>query len=93
MQLKSKVMITNIDMRELQDHTIYAAVGVLSMDDGQKFDISVRDKVMYEALTPFQIIDGVFNLSNSKYGLKLSLSAVTNWGEKIGGASPTASQK
>lgn len=93
MQLKSKVMVTNVDMRELQDHTIYAAVGILSMDDGQKFDISIREKSIYEALTPFQIIDGVFNLSNSKYGLKLSLMAVTTWGEKIGGGQTASPQK
>lgn len=39
-------------MKKLQDNTDYCEVGLLSLDDGQKFDLSVPEQSIYSELVP-----------------------------------------
>lgn len=81
---KVNMLITNVDMKEMQqDHSVYASVGLLSMDDGQKFDVSVRDKEIYSILIPFTTANLNLALMNSKYGLKLNIMGVNEVGQHI----------
>lgn len=78
-----QMLVTNTDMAELQDHTIYCRVGLLSMDDGQKFDVSVRDKGIYEILKPLTKVKFNLDVTNSKYGIKIGIKDVLEVGKAI----------
>lgn len=78
-----QVLVTNTDMAVLQDNTPYCRVGLLSLDDGQKFDVSVRDKGIYEALKPLTKAKFNLELTNSKYGIKLGIKDILEVGKAI----------
>lgn len=79
----ANMLVTNTGMKEMQDHTIYCAVGLLSMDDGQKYDISVREKEIYEKLKPMTKVKVHLDLTNSKYGMKLNIKEIVEIGTAI----------
>lgn len=80
---KVPMLITNTAMKKGQDNTDYCAVGVLSMDDGQKYDITVRDPELYFQLKPMTKVVLNLELSNSKYGMKLSVKNIVEVGNAI----------
>lgn len=80
---KVSMLITNTAMRKGQDNTDYCAVGVLSLDDGQKYDITVREPELYFQLRPMTKVILNLELSNSKYGMKLSVKDVVEVGSSI----------
>jgi hypothetical protein len=84
MEIKKAIMlVTNIAIKKLQqDNSEYAAVGLLSMD-GQKFDISVRDYEIYSKLSPMTKVVLNLDLTNSKYGIKLSIKDIIEIGNAI----------
>lgn len=74
MILKSvDVLVTNASLKKLQDGTDYCAVGILSLDDGQKFDLSVRDPEVYSTIVPMTKAICDLSVTNSKYGIKLNI--------------------
>lgn len=77
------MLVTNTAMRELPDRTIYCSVGLLSMDDGQKYDVSVKEKEIYEKLKPMTNVNLDLELLNSKYGMKLNIKNLVNVGKSI----------
>lgn len=79
----ANMLVTNTAMKEMQDHTIYCAVGLLSLDDGQKFDVSVREKEIYDQLKPMTKLVANLDLSNSKYGMKLGIKDIVEVGAAI----------
>ena len=85
MLFKKQAMVKKVEMKEMQkDHTPYAAVKIVSLDgDGSNFDLSIRDKTIYELLQPFQIIEALFDLSNSQYGMRLGMKQLINAGDSI----------
>lgn len=80
----ANMLVTNAGMKKKQsDNTDYCAVGLLSLDDGQKFDVSVKDSSIYMKLVPMSKVIVDLALTNSKYGLGLSVVDVVNTGEMI----------
>lgn len=79
----AQMLVTNADMSEMQDHTIYCRVGLLSLDDGQKFDVSVREPEKYSALKPMTKVKLNLTLSNSKYGIRLGIQDIVEVGKAI----------
>lgn len=77
------MLVTNADMGKLQDHTEYCRVGLLSLDDGQKFDVSVREKEIYSQLKPMIKVKLNLDLTNSKYGMKLGIKDIVEIGKAI----------
>lgn len=73
---KITMLVTNVDLGKLPDHTEYARVGLLSLEDGQKFDVSCREPEIYNKLKPLNTATMNLDLSNSKYGMKLSILEV-----------------
>jgi hypothetical protein len=80
---KVPMLITNTAMKKGQDNSDYCAVGVLSLDDGQKYDITVREPALYFQLKPMIKVILNLELSNSKYGMKLSVKDVVEIGNAI----------
>ena len=80
---KVPMLITNTAMKKSQDNSDYCAVGVLSMDDGQKYDITVRDPEIYFQLKPMTKVVLNLELSNSKYGMKLIVKNILEIGNTI----------
>jgi hypothetical protein len=80
---KVEMLITNTSMKKAQDNTDYCAVGLLSLDDGQKFDISVREPEIYFKLKPMTKVKLNMDLINSKYGMKLLIKDVVEIGSEI----------
>lgn len=78
-----EVLVTNANMKKMQDNTDYCAVGILSLDDGQKYDVSVRDADIYFQIKPMTKITVNLELTNSKYGMKLSIKELLEVGHKI----------
>ena len=68
------VLITNANMKKMSDNTEYCSVGILTIDDGQKFDVSVRDANLYKDIKPMTKAKCDMELTNSKYGLKLTIT-------------------
>lgn len=77
------MLVTNADLKKGQDNTDYCAVGLLSLDDGQKFDVTVREAETYIQLKPMTKITLDLQLTNSKYGMKLSINDIIKVGEFI----------
>lgn len=80
---KVNMLVTNVTMKKLQDNTDYCAVGLLSLDDGQKYDISVREPELYFKLKPMVKVILNLELTNSKYGMKLSIRDIVEVGSTI----------
>lgn len=83
MLTKNKMLVTNIEMKQTKDRVPYAAVGLLSMDDGQKFDVSIRDEKIYNTLQQMNIYEMGLQLSNSQYGLRLQVVQLSSTGTSI----------
>lgn len=83
MLIKNKMLVTNMEMKETKDRIPYATVGLLGMDDGQKFDVSIRDEKIHKSLQPMQIYDLAMQLSNTQYGMKLQVLQVVSNGTAI----------
>lgn len=79
----AQMLVTNMAMKEMQDRTVYCAVGLLSMDDGQKFDLSVREQEIYTKIKPMVKIKANLDLTNSKYGMKLAIKELVEVGTAI----------
>ena len=79
----ANMLVTNAGMKKKQDNTDYCAVGLLSLDDGQKYDISVKDAELYTKLVPMTKVIVDLSLTSSKYGLGLSVVNIQKTGEKI----------
>lgn len=77
------MLVTNTAMRKLQDNTDYCSIGLLSLDDGQKYDISVREPEVYFQLKPMVKVILNLELTNSKYGMKLSVRDIVEIGSTI----------
>jgi hypothetical protein len=80
---KVEMLVTNSSMKKAQDNTTYCSVGVLSLDDGQKYDISVREPELYTRLHPMTKVVLNLDLANSKYGMKLSIKDIVEVGSTI----------
>lgn len=80
---KCNLLVTNSAMKEMQDHTKYCAVGLLSLEDGQKFDISIREENIYSKILPMTKIVADLDLTNSKYGMKLTIKELVSVGTAI----------
>lgn len=80
---KCNLLVTNTAMKEMQDRTKYMSVGLLSLEDGQKFDISIRDETIYTKIVPMTKIVADLDLTNSKYGMKLSVKEIVTIGAAI----------
>lgn len=81
---KVTMLVTNMAMKKMQDNTTeYCAVGLLSLDDGQKFDLSVREYEVYSKLSPMTKVILNLDLTNSKYGIKLSIKDIIEVGTAI----------
>lgn len=80
---KVNMLVTNVAMKKLQDNTDYCAVGLLSLDDGQKFDISVRDQDIIKNIAPMTKVTVNLELTNSKYGIKLGIKDLLEVGNAI----------
>ena len=72
---KNKMLVASKQMKETKDRIPYAAIGLLSLDDGQKFDVSIRDESVYSRLEPMNMYEMVLQLSNSQYGMRLTINA------------------
>jgi hypothetical protein len=70
-------------MKKMQDNTDYCAIGLLSLDDGQKFDLSVREYELYSKLSPMTKVVLNMDLTNSKYGMKLTIKDIVEVGAAI----------
>ena len=68
-----EVLITNAKMKKMSDNTVYCACGILSLDDGQKFDVSIRDENIYSKISVMAKAKCDMEITNSKYGIKLNL--------------------
>lgn len=77
------MLVTNADLKKAQDNTDYCAVGLLSLDDGQKYDVTVRDPETYLQLKPLTKITLNLQLTNSKFGMKLSINDIVKVGDAI----------
>lgn len=77
------MLVTNTGMKKMQDNTEYCAVGLLSLEDGQKFDLSVREKDIYSKLIPLTKVTVNLDLTNSKYGMKLNIKDIVKIGVAI----------
>lgn len=77
------LLVTNMAMKKMQDNTDYCAVGILSLDDGQKFDLSVREEEVYSKLKPMTKVKVHLDLTNSKYGMKLNIKQIIEIGTAI----------
>jgi hypothetical protein len=80
---KVPMLVTNTAMRKGQDNSDYCAIGVLSLDDGQKYDVTVRDPEVYFQLKPMTKVVLNLELTSSKYGLKLSIRDLIEIGSTI----------
>lgn len=78
-----EMLVTNTGMKKLQDNTDYCAIGLLSMDDGVKYDVTVRDPEIYFQLKPMTKVMLNLELTNSKYGMKLSIKDLLEVGNAI----------
>ncbi len=83
MLIKNKMLVTNMEMKETKDRIPYAATGLLCMDDGQKFDVSIRDDKIYKMLQPMNMYDLGMQLSNSQYGMRLQVTQIVSNGTAI----------
>ena len=79
----ASMLVTNTGMKKGQDNTEYCAVGVLSLDDGQKYDITIREPNIYSQLKPMVKVILDLELLNSKYGMKLSVKDIVEVGKAI----------
>lgn len=80
------MLVTSVEMKERKADTgivPYASVGLVSMDDGKPFTISVMDQGIYSTLKPFVPTNMNLMLIDSKYGLKLSICNVNEVGQHI----------
>ncbi len=80
---KVNCIVTNADMKKMTDGTDYCAVGILCLDDGQKFDVSCRDAEIYSKLKAMSKASLDLALTNSKYGLKLNIIHLLAVGDRI----------
>jgi len=72
-----EVLITNAEMKKMKDNTDYCAVGLLTVDDGQKFDVSIRDAALYTGISPMKKAKCNLQLKKTDYGLKLEVTKLT----------------
>lgn len=77
------MLVTNADLKKGQDNSDYCLVGLLSLDDGQKYDVIVRDPEKYFQLKPLTKITLNLQITNGKYGIKLYINDIVNIGEAI----------
>lgn len=77
------MLVTNTAMKRDQEKNDYCTVGLLSLDDGQKYDISVREPEIYIQLKPMTKVTLNMDLTNSKYGMKLSIKEIVELGNSI----------
>lgn len=80
---KITMLVTNMSMKKMQDNSDYCALGLLSLEDGQKFDLSVRDSDIYTKLNPMTKVVLNLDLTNSKYGMKLTIKDIVEIGVAI----------
>lgn len=83
---KVTMLVTSVEMKERKVDAgmiPYAAVGLVSMDDGKPFTVTVSEKEIYTALKPFSPTSLNLALNDSKYGLKLSIVGVNEVGAHI----------
>lgn len=73
---KMPMLVTNADMKKTKENVDYCSIGLLSMDDGQKFDVSCREPELYGKLKPLNTATLDMDLTNSKYGMKLTITNV-----------------
>lgn len=70
------VLILNVDMKKNKDNVPYASVGIVTVDDQQKFDVMVRDASIYETIKPMTKTVCDLQLTNSQYGMRLSVLSI-----------------
>lgn len=88
MFIKSNVLVSSVDMKvKKNDNSAYAQIGILSVDDGQKYDVSVSDSNIYNVLKPMTMCEMVLQVLNSQYGMRLAIIQVLTVGNSILGDS------
>lgn len=77
-----EMLVTNVNKTKGQNNMTYYKVGLLSFDDGQKFDVSV-DEETFNKIQPMTKLKLNLNLTNSNYGMRLSIVDIVQQGECI----------
>ena len=78
MKIQKEVLLLNITAKKKQDGSDYLSVGFATVDDGMAFTVSSTNMDFLNTLEPFNKYLFELVLSDSKYGLKLTLNNVIN---------------
>ena len=84
MLVQSKMVVTHKEIKEGKDNLKYAAVKVASKDDGQCFDICVRDEKLYNVLEQWHEYDFLLQITNGQYGIRMQINQVMSSGSALG---------
>ena len=84
MLVQSKMVVTNKEMKESKDHLKYAAVKIVSKDDGQNFDVCVKDQKLYDLLEQWHEYDLLLQITNGQYGIRMQINQVMSPGSALG---------
>lgn len=77
------MLVTNATVKKLDDGKEYARVGLLSMDDGQKFELTVYDQEVYSKLAPMTIATMDVGFISSKGIIKMVIDSISEYGKTI----------
>lgn len=68
-----EVMCLKVEKKENKEKVPYWMVSLVTVDDSEVFDILVKDFSLIADLQPFTKSLMNFSITNSKYGLKISI--------------------
>lgn len=71
------IMVTNKEMKSIKDtNDEYCALGILTLDDGEKFNVISREHEIYDQLTPLQTAVVDMGITTNKFGIKISITKI-----------------
>ena len=68
-----EIMILKKEEKRNKDNQLYWILSLVTIEDGEVFNLIIKDPTIISNLNPFEKAVVNFKLSNSKYGLNLTL--------------------
>ena len=81
---KVDMLVAKIESKtSSKDNKEYAMVNLISIPEGDSFQIIEKDMTRITQLTPFTKIKVNLNLTSSQYGLKIDIDDILEIGESL----------
>lgn len=71
-----EMLVSKVEVRKNKKEEAYLLIGMLDLLTGDSFQIATKDIDLMQKLKPMSKYSFDFNLTNSRYGFKLSIDHV-----------------